>query len=53
MVQLISPHIMDHQESPCHGSLKWMLESVDSKVNSSGQLDAKKLAATGFFSLCI
>ena len=39
---------MDHQDSPCHGSLKWMSESFDSKVNSIGQLDAKKLAETGF-----
>ena len=37
---------MDHQGSPCYCSLKWLSESYDSKVNSVGQLDGKKLAAS-------
>ena len=37
---------MDQQGSPCYRSLKWRSERYDSKVNSVGQLDGKKLAAS-------
>ena len=37
---------MDQQGSPCYGSLKWLSESYDIKVNFVGQLDAKKLVAS-------
>ena len=41
----ISLHLLNLQGSPCYGSLKWLPGRYDNKVNSVGQLDAKKLAA--------
>ena len=37
---------MNQQGSPCYDRLKWLSERYDSKVNSVGQLDGKKLAAS-------
>ena len=37
---------MDQQGSPCYDSLKWLSGRYDSKMNSVGQLDGKKLAAS-------
>ena len=46
MLLFISPHIMYQQGSHCYCSLNQLSGSYDSEVNSVGQLDAKKLAAS-------
>ena len=46
MLPLISSHLINQQGSPCYGSLEWLSERYDSKVNSVSQLDDNKLATS-------